>query len=58
VWIVIGKMLNFSKFPIMSDFIERIRVSNYKYAFNVNEIVRVNFTAQKPERFSVTKIIC
>jgi len=58
VWMVIGEMLNFSKFPKMSGFVERLCVSHHKYAFSVNEIVRVNFTEQKPQRFSVTKIIC
>ena len=48
LWMVICEMLNFSKFPKMSGFVERLCVSNHKYAFNVNEIVRVNFTARKP----------
>jgi hypothetical protein len=57
VWTVIDETLNFSKFPKMSGFVERYFFTNHKNAFNVNEIVRVSFTAQKPQRFSVTKFI-
>jgi len=52
VWMVIDEMLNFSKFPKMSGFVGRLCITNHKYAFNIIEIVRVNFTAQKPQRFS------
>lgn len=58
MWMVIGEMSNFSKFPKISGFVEILCFSHHKYEFSVNEIVRVNFTAQKPQGFSVTKIIC
>jgi hypothetical protein len=57
-WMVIGEMLHCSKFPKISGLVERLCISNHKYPFNINEIVGVNFTAQKPQRFSATKINC
>jgi hypothetical protein len=45
MWVIIDEMLNFSKFPKMSGFVLRFCVTNHKYsyAFNENEIVRINF---------------